>query len=205
MKLTNKLLTLNFKTERLCLRPLQRKDYQNWCQSFTSTLPAQNIFDTDNLERSEITYHNFLSILQEDKEKISQGITFNFYAFSLTDDKLIGSAQLWCIQRGHCQRAVLGYSVFNNHWRKGYGTEIAQGLINHGIIKLNLNRIEAEIDSRNKPSIALCKKIGMISEGIRRNSLFEDGEWRNHTIFSITAKDLGIDNRPPDLNLKSLI
>ena len=108
-------------------------------------------------------------------------------------------------KRGYCQRATLGYWIFNNHWRKGYGSELAKGIISHGIRQMKLNRLEAEIDSRNLPSIALCQKIGMVSEGIRRESLFEDGKWRNQQVFSITAKDLGIEDRPPDLTLKSLV
>jgi ribosomal-protein-alanine N-acetyltransferase len=144
-------------------------------------------------------------MLKGDKLRISQGVTVNFYAFNSIDGKLIGTSQLWLIQRGDCQRATLGYSVLNQFWRQGYGYEIGEGTIRHGIKVLGLNRIEAEIIPENTKSIKLSQKLGMKSEGIRRQSLFENGKWLDHEVFAITASDLGIENRKPDPTFKSIV
>jgi ribosomal-protein-alanine N-acetyltransferase len=118
---------------------------------------------------------------------------------------MIGGSQLWLIQRGDCQRATLGYWVLNQFWNNGYGHEIGEGTIKQGIEVLALNRIEAEIIPQNIQSIRLSAKLGMKSEGIRRQSLFGNGKWLDHEVFAITASDLGLKNRHPDPAMKSIV
>ena len=187
------------------MRPLCRKDYQTWKGAIAATSEPQNEFDNYNKKLVPATFDNFLKTLANDKKQLQQGITVNLYAFSKKSDELIGGGQYWLIQRGHCQRATIGYWILNNQWTRGFGFELAQGMIAHGIKELKLNRLEAEILTTNHPSIKLCEKLGMKSEGIRRESLFENGKWRDHVVYSVTANDLGIVNRQPDTTFKSLV
>ena len=194
-----------FKTKRLVIRPLARSDYKAWRFALDATMPPQNAYDSYNKEELEVTYKSFLKMLAADKKQLQQGLTINLYAFTKKSEELIGGGQYWLIQRGSCQRATIGYWILNTHWKRGFGFELAQGMIAHGLKKLRLNRLEAEILTTNSPSIKLCEKLGMKSEGIRRESLFEDGKWRDHVVYSVTASDLGIVNRPPDTTFKSLV
>ena len=102
----------------------------------------------------------------------------------------IGDSQLWGVTRFECQRATLGYSVLNNHLRKGYGLEIAKATIEYGFDTLQLNRIEAEILPQNKSSITLCKKAGMQSEGIRRQALKIGSQFKVPPIATIKQQQI---------------
>jgi ribosomal-protein-alanine N-acetyltransferase len=126
------------------------------------------------------------------------GETYNFFAFQKSDGRMVGGCQFWLVQRHECQRTSMGYWIFNNYWKQGFGFELANGLISHGLKKMKLNRIEAEILPDNTPSIELSKKLGMTFEGIRRNSMYFDGSWHDHAIYAITADDIGIVNRKPE-------
>ena len=194
-----------FHTNRLLVRPLCREDYQTWKGAIAATSEPQNEFDSYNKRFVSTTFDNFLKTLANDKKQLDQGITVNLYAFSEKSDELIGGGQYWLIQRGHCQRATIGYWILNNQWKRGFGFELAQGMIAHGLKKLKLNRLEAEILITNSPSIKLCDKLGMIAEGVRRQSLFENGKWRDHLVYAVTASDLGIVDRPPDITFKSIV
>lgn len=196
---------LHFSTRRLHNRPLERKDFKTWQNGIFRTNPPMNEFDSYNKSTLKPTFSTFLEILREDKSRIASGITVNFYAFRKKENDLVGGSQLWLIQRGNCQRATLGYWVLNNFWQKGFGYELAEGTIKHGIEKLFLNRVETEILHTNNVSIVLSEKLGMTCEGIRRESLFENGDWQDHRIFAITASDLGLVHRPPKQDLKSIV
>jgi RimJ/RimL family protein N-acetyltransferase len=182
-----------------------RSDYKEWKRAYQSVLAPQSDFDDAPNYLEFITHTRFLSQLKKDRKSMEIGLIYNFQAFDKDSAVLIGDSQLWLVQRGVGQRATLGFSVLNNHWRLGFGFEIANATILHSIKVLNLNRIEAEVLPKNKPSISLCEKLGMKSEGIRRQALYSDGKWQDHLVFAITAEDLGIIGREPDPSFTGII
>jgi hypothetical protein len=66
---------LTFSTNRLHLRPIERKDFKVWQSALKGTRPSQNTYDTYNSEGLHPSFSNFLNILQGDKLRISQGVT----------------------------------------------------------------------------------------------------------------------------------
>ena len=179
-----------FDTNRLTNRPFVETDFLKWQSAHLRVLPKQNDFDDAMISKEKLTKDFFDKIRETDRVQAEIDHTYTFYSFSKDENILVGGSQLWSVQRHECQRATLGFWVFNNHWRKGYGLEIALGTILFGFNILKLNRIEAEILPENKPSIALCEKLGMTSEGIRREALQIDGKWRDHVVYSILKSDL---------------
>ncbi len=201
----NKIPPLKFETKRLVVRPLTRSDYREWKRSHLESLPSQSQFDESCEEESELSFSNFLADLKRFRKKAEIGETYNFFAFQKSDGRLIGGCQFWLVQRYECQRTSMGYWIFNNYWKQGFGFELASGLINHGLKKMKLNRIEAEILPDNIPSIELSKKVGMTFEGIRRNSMYFDGSWHDHAIYAITADDIGIIDRAPESEFTAFV
>lgn len=63
------------------------------------------------------------------------------------------------------------------HWRKGVGKLAGLKLIQHGLYKLNLERIYCNTANTNQAMKTLAISLGMIQEGCRRKHLFIDGEW----------------------------
>ncbi|WP_120496473.1 GNAT family N-acetyltransferase [Kiloniella sp. EL199] len=55
----------------------------------------------------------------------------------------------------------IGWRFNRKSWGCGYATEAATAIINHGLQILGLDRIVADIDPQNTPSIKVAEKIGM--------------------------------------------
>lgn len=141
------------------------------------------------------------NLLNSSSSGLKKGQIFQLFAFHQETGEVIGSVQCSLIQRFDVQKAYLGYGVLNNHWRQGFGFEIADGMIDHAFQELKLHRLEAEILPSNIVSIQLSKKLGMTSEGIRRKSVYVDGEWQDHEVFAIIAEDRSILDMKPNKSL----
>ncbi len=53
----------------------------------------------------------------------------------------------------------IGYRLRERFWRKGFGTEIAKGLIAFGFEHLNMDMITADVDKKNLNSIKILEKF----------------------------------------------
>lgn len=53
----------------------------------------------------------------------------------------------------------IGYRLRELFWRKGYGTEIAKGLISYGFNQLKLEKITADVDTKNLYSVKILEKF----------------------------------------------
>jgi len=79
---------------------------------------------------------------------------------------LIGSVSLRRFVRD--RRAELGYWLGADAWGKGYATEAAAALVDFGFGELGLSRIYAHVLAGNEASCRVLEKLGMMSEGMRR-------------------------------------
>lgn len=81
----------------------------------------------------------------------------------------------------------LGYHIEKDHRRRGYAFEGAQACIDWAFRELHPDRIIAEIDENNLPSIQLAEKLGMIPE---RTFLRFNGETDiSHFLYCLSAGD----------------
>ena len=55
--------------------------------------------------------------------------------------------------------------------------------------KLNLHRIEANIQPGNLASIAVVRKNGFVREGFSKEYLKIDGKWRDHERWAIVNQN----------------
>lgn len=77
------------------------------------------------------------------------------------------------------------YKLLPEYWGKGYATEVSKKIIETGFENFKLHRIEAGCAVKNKKSIRVLEKSGMIREGILREILPIRGEWVDSYIYSI--------------------
>lgn len=70
-------------------------------------------------------------------------------------NELIGLGALWTNIENDRE---LGYWFRKKYWRKGYGTEIAKGIIDFGFNKLKLSKIIANVWIENKSSKKVLEK-----------------------------------------------
>jgi len=88
---------------------------------------------------------------------------------------------------GHCgpDEAEIGYRLARAAWSRGLGTELARGLIAHGLGPLGLARIVALIDPANLASARVAKKAGMRRVGEIMLPHYDYPDW----LFEVRAGD----------------
>ncbi|KOS22716.1 putative N-acetyltransferase [Escovopsis weberi] len=86
----------------------------------------------------------------------------------------------------------LGYWLTPSAWGKGYATEAAGAFV-HWIFATwpRLNRIEAEVLTRNEGSAGVLAKCGFTREGVRRGCVEKCGVVTDHIMFGLLRSDLG--------------
>ena len=157
--------------KRVFLRPLSfddlEGDYQFW------------------LNDTEIVRHN-----SHGKFPYSKAILKSYIESSIKDEtkivlaindskslKHIGNISLQSIDwiNRNCEIAfLLGNKDF---WSKGIMKEAGDLLINHAFQNLNLHRIYCGTSSNNIGMQKLATKLGMKKEGVRKDSIFNDGRY----------------------------
>jgi len=65
----------------------------------------------------------------------------------------------------------VAYTIAQEYWGQGLGTEAAQAILNYGLEKLNLSRLICVIDQANNASQKVAKKIGMTFEKEGRDEI----------------------------------
>lgn len=189
------------KTESLCIRPLEWKDFAAWREANLKMGRPKNTWDTGPRPVAEITEKNFKKILAAKKERRVKDIFYDLGVFD-SNGSLVGGVSLMEVARGISHTAFLGYRIFNNHWRLGYGKEAVRAMIDIGFKDIKLHRIEAGIEPGNIRSIRLAKKLGMRREGLKKKAIYLRNHWVDLLMYTLTSEDVGIKFKASNLKLK---
>ena len=79
--------------------------------------------------------------------------------------------------------ASLGYCFAVAAWGHGDATEAARALLEWSFDTLDLNRVQAETDTRNLASARVLEKLGFVREGTLREDCVVDGEVSDSWVF----------------------
>jgi RimJ/RimL family protein N-acetyltransferase len=107
---------------------------------------------------------------------------------AVSDARFIG----WCSLSGwnpDFRSATLTYILDNTAWGHGYATEAARALLSWAFDAMNLNRIQAETDTRNAASARLLHKLGFELEGTLRQDCIVNGEVSDSFVFGLIKQD----------------
>ncbi len=74
---------------------------------------------------------------------------------------------------------------------KGFGTDAIKTLVRFAFEELNLHRISLVVFSYNTRAIASYKKVGFVTEGVLKESLYKGGKYHDKIIMAI-LNDRGI-------------
>ncbi|MET7856492.1 GNAT family protein [Streptomyces sp. NPDC005318] len=117
---------------------------------------------------------------QTPQQRFSYAATF--------DGELAGMGELHLRNAVHRQGEI-SYVVHPRVWGQGVGTAIGRELLRRGFEHLDLHRIHATCDPRNRASAGVLGKLGMTYEGRHRHTaLIRDG-WRDSEVFSILEEE----------------
>lgn len=105
-----------------------------------------------------------------------------------TDGAFVG----WCGLTGwnpDHRSASLGYCLGEAAWGHGYATEAARALLGWAFDTLDLNRVQAETDTRNLASARVLEKVGFVREGTLREDCVVDGDVSDSWVFGLLRRE----------------
>lgn len=85
--------------------------------------------------------------------------------------------------------ASLGYCLHKAAWGNGYATEAAHALLQWGFDTLDLNRVQAETDTRNQASARVLEKLGFVREGTLREDCIVNGEVSDSCVYGLLRRE----------------
>jgi ribosomal-protein-alanine N-acetyltransferase len=85
--------------------------------------------------------------------------------------------------------ASLGYCLTEAAWGLGYATEAAGALLQWAFDHLDLNRVQAETDTRNAASARVLEKLGFVHEGTLREDCVVDGVVSDSWVYGLIKRE----------------
>ncbi|TYS67644.1 GNAT family N-acetyltransferase [Sutcliffiella horikoshii] len=182
MTTTNKFANQS-ETDRLIVRPLKKEDYENWLHEYENRLPSQHPHDEGKMDMSICTPEWFHNLVDKHQELALADKAHIFGVFRKNDGTHIGMIDFSTLARDDFHWGRIGYTIHNQFWRLGYGSEAVRAALDIAFKQLNFHRIEAHINLDNTPSVKLAESVGMEFECIRKGFIFENDEWTDNLVY----------------------
>ena len=164
---------------RLRLRPLTAADVPALFEQFSdpeitrfwSSAPLATMLDAEVL-------------LEEIIEEFRRGELLEWGVELLGAPGIIGTCALAHINLDN-RRGEIGFSLHREAWGNGYMSEILPVLVDYAFTRLDLHRLEADVDPRNAASIRLLEGLGFRLEGHLRERWQVTGEVQDSLIYGL--------------------
>ena len=127
-------------------------------------------------------------LIGEIREKFRSRRVFQWGIVILETGGLVGTCGLGSVFLAH-RRAEVGFVLRRDMWGRGLATEALRVLLAFCFDKLNLHRIEADVDPQNQRSLRLLEKQGFQREGLARERWHHLGEVRDGVILGLLRRD----------------
>jgi RimJ/RimL family protein N-acetyltransferase len=85
--------------------------------------------------------------------------------------------------------AAVGYCLDEAGWGQGLATEAIDAVLRWAFGTLDLNRVQAEVDTRNPASGRVLEKLGFVREGTLREDCVVEGEVSDSWIYGLLERD----------------
>jgi [ribosomal protein S5]-alanine N-acetyltransferase len=98
----------------------------------------------------------------------------------------------WCsLSRWNADHrsAALGYCLDEPAWGHGFATEAARAVLVWAFGTLDLNRVQAETDTRNLASAGVLEKLGFVREGTLRDDCVVDGDVSDSWVYGLLRRE----------------
>jgi RimJ/RimL family protein N-acetyltransferase len=112
------------------------------------------------------------------------GDWFQFAVESKEIGKLIGDCALQ-VDGQEPYRAEIGFTLAREHQGNGFASEAVSCLLDYVFTSLELHRIFAIADCRNKPSWTLLERVGLRQEGHFLENVWFKGEWADEYLYAV--------------------
>lgn len=85
--------------------------------------------------------------------------------------------------------ASLGFCFVETAWGCGYATASADALLTWAYATLDVNRVQAETDTRNPGSARVLEKLGFVREGMLRQDCIVNGVISDSWVYGLLRSD----------------
>jgi ribosomal-protein-alanine N-acetyltransferase len=113
-----------------------------------------------------------------------------------SDESFLG----WCsLSRWNpdYRSASLGYCLGEAAWGQGYATEAVRSMLEWAFDILDLNRVQAEADTRNAASAHVLEKLGFLREGTLREDCVVDGDVSDSWVYGLLRREWRLPSESP--------
>jgi ribosomal-protein-alanine N-acetyltransferase len=160
----------------LLIRHLKASDEKNF---------MANIRRSRELHRSWVQVPTSAKAFQRYVQEMNTADDQAYVAIRTDTQEMVGVVELQDIFRGDFQNAYLIYYGFVGQLKQGLMRQAVKLVIAQAFGSLKLHRLEANIQPDNLSSIALIKSCGFEKEGLSRQFLRKNGEWRDHERWAL--------------------
>ncbi len=168
---------------RIYLRPMEMPDlkgpYFDWLNDYEVT----RFLETGSFPTTRATLRHYLESVARHPENVM---------LAILDKKTgthVGNIKLGPIHPIH-RRGDVGIMIGDKKfWGKGYGSEAIALIVEYGFKRLNLHKITLGVYADHTPAVRVYQKLGFVIEGILKEQLFRDGQFRDKAVMGILRTD----------------
>lgn len=181
---------MEHKTKRLYFREFTQNDFHLFYSVFSNEKVMRYALPErfDNEDDAMPFFNKMLenNVVCRDKRE-----AYESAVFSVENNDFIGLAAVINVHNLQPSSGCgeIGYLLLPSFWGNGFGTEIANTLIEICFTHIKLHRVTAKCNSNNHASEKIMQKSGMIKEGELRKKRFKNGQWDNELNYSILIEE----------------
>ena len=182
---------MKIKTPRLVLRPTTLEDIPSIVRNINNLNVSKWLLVVPHPYKAKDARKWIESQKEKLKKKPREDYTFGIELRS--EHAVIGGIGIHHIDR-YQGTATIGYWLGQDYWRKGYGSEAIESVLDLAFKKLKLRRLEAEVFLENPLSGKLLGKYGFQREGIKRKAARSkaDGKIHDGIIYRLLREEYKI-------------
>jgi RimJ/RimL family protein N-acetyltransferase len=177
---------IELESERLIYRKFKKEDFSIIFDMFSN---AENMKYRSGEPKNETETRNYINwaISCAEAEECEN---FKYAVVLKADNSLICSCEIYYT---HSDPSLLAWELHRDYWRQGYGTENGKTLLKFGFDTLNLRRIVADCNARNRGSYRIMELIGMRREAhftkAKRGNSVLNYEWCDSYQYAILQEE----------------
>ena len=112
-------------------------------------------------------------------------------------DEIVGQLNVANILHGSVSSCVIGYWIAPEVAGLGITPTAVALAMDYMFNAVGIHRVEIDIRPENGASIRVVQKLGLRYEGLKKNYIHINGDWRDHYVFALTFEEVkdGVLNR----------
>jgi [ribosomal protein S5]-alanine N-acetyltransferase len=172
------------KSARLRLDPLSIGHADRLFQLYQDPELYRWIFKGPPMDLAE--FRDGVQFLEKRLSRDQSEYWLNWVLFERESEEIVGKVEI-SLHRT-TRRALLAYTTFRQHWRKGYAKEACSTVIDHIFRDWQTSKVVIEMDIRNEASIRLAESLGAKRSGYKEKAEFFKNSWSDEYSYEIAPQ-----------------